>query len=368
MKKSSCFCQAQQANSSSFHTGPPAMLPTLSSASRPLLYDLAAWILMAIGLGLVLWAGLLGALLAGMAVYTITHALAKRLPDRLDSLGGRKVALALVATVLAGGLTLGGVWMTSFFSGYGSGPGLSALILRMADILAELKQLLPLWATENWPSGVHNFNQWAADLLKSHAGDVQALSQDVIKGLTRILIGMVLGGMVAVAQVGSTTSEKAPLAYALSGRLIRFATVFGQVVSAQVKISALNTFFTAIFLGVVLPLTGNALPFTKTMILLTFVVGLIPVLGNLISNTVITIIALSVSVWVAVAALAFLIVIHKVEYFLNAKIIGGQVQAKAWELLSAMLVMEACFGIAGVIAAPIYYAYIKRELRDRNLI
>ena len=40
----------------------------------------------------------------------------------------------------------------------------------------------------------------------------------------------------------------------------------------------------------------------------------------------------------------------------------------AWELLLAMLVMEAAFGISGLIAAPIYYAYLKDELVSRKLI
>jgi predicted PurR-regulated permease PerM len=30
--------------------------------------------------------------------------------------------------------------------------------------------------------------------------------------------------------------------------------------------------------------------------------------------------------------------------------------------------MEAAFGVAGVIAAPVFYAYIKKELSDRELI
>ena len=47
---------------------------------------------------------------------------------------------------------------------------------------------------------------------------------------------------------------------------------------------------------------------------------------------------------------------------------GGQIQARAWELLLAMLVMEAIFGIPGVVAAPIYYAYLKNELSAQNLI
>jgi hypothetical protein len=33
-----------------------------------------------------------------------------------------------------------------------------------------------------------------------------------------------------------------------------------------------------------------------------------------------------------------------------------------------MLVFEAAFGIPGVIAAPIFYAYAKSELTDRRLI
>jgi hypothetical protein len=36
----------------------------------------------------------------------------------------------------------------------------------------------------------------------------------------------------------------------------------------------------------------------------------------------------------------FLITIHKLEYLINAQIIGTQMRARAWELLIAMLVME----------------------------
>jgi predicted PurR-regulated permease PerM len=48
--------------------------------------------------------------------------------------------------------------------------------------------------------------------------------------------------------------------------------------------------------------------------------------------------------------------------------VGAQVHARMWELLVAMLVMEAAFGIAGLVAAPIYYAYLKRELKDAGLV
>jgi predicted PurR-regulated permease PerM len=119
---------------------------------------------------------------------------------------------------------------------------------------------------------------------------------------------------------------------------------------------------------VVLPVLEIHLPLVKTMILVTFIAGLLPVIGNLISNTVIVIVSLSYSAGAAIGSLAFLVLIHKLEYFVNARIVGTQIRARAWELLIAMLVMEAAFGVPGLIAAPILYAYIKDELTSRGLI
>jgi predicted PurR-regulated permease PerM len=110
------------------------------------------------------------------------------------------------------------------------------------------------------------------------------------------------------------------------------------------------------------------LPYAKTLVAITFLAGLLPVVGNLISNTVIVVVSLSRSESAALGSLAFLIVIHKLEYFLNARIVGGQISAKSWELLLAMLVFEAAFGLPGVVAGPIYYAYLKSELKQIGMV
>ena len=91
---------------------------------------------------------------------------------------------------------------------------------------------------------------------------------------------------------------------------------------------------------VILPFFDIDIPFKWTAVGIAFVVGLLPVVGNLISNTIIVILSLGVSFNVALASLLFLVIIHKFEYFLNAKIIGQQTQASAWEILLAILVME----------------------------
>jgi predicted PurR-regulated permease PerM len=185
--------------------------------------------------------------------------------------------------------------------------------------------------------------------------------------LVYILTGLIIGGMVAFTNKHDKI-KVAPLTSLLTHRVTMLHKSFSRIIFSQVKISAINTALTAIFIVVILPLFDIHLPFTKIMISVTFIFGLLPVIGNLISNTVIVLISLSVSPAVAFGSLAFLVIIHKLEYFLNAHIIGTNISARAWEILLAMLVMEAAFGLTGVIAAPIYYAYLKDELAARRLI
>jgi predicted PurR-regulated permease PerM len=182
-----------------------------------------------------------------------------------------------------------------------------------------------------------------------------------------VIIGMVIGAMVSLHQVREDDDPR-PLAQALTERVVRVGEAFRRVVFAQVRISAINTVFTAIYLVAVLPLFGVHLPFTKTLVVVTFVAGMLPVVGNLISNTLILVVSLSVSFEAGIASLAFLLVIHKLEYFLNARIVGGHIHARPWELLLAMLAMEAAFGLAGLAVAPVYYAYLKDELASRGLV
>jgi predicted PurR-regulated permease PerM len=207
----------------------------------------------------------------------------------------------------------------------------------------------------------------AARWLRDHADELQNFGTSFGGVLVKIVIGMIIGAMIALGD-SISSHQVGPLATSMAKRATVLGNAFRRVVFAQVRISAINTAFTAVYLLFVLRWFGVDLPLAKTIIAVTFIVGLMPVVGNLISNTVIVVVSLSVSIYAAVGSLVFLVVIHKLEYFLNARIIGSRIHAHAWELLLAMLVMDAAFGIAGVIAAPIYYAYLKDELTHRKLV
>ncbi|HKV08384.1 MAG TPA: AI-2E family transporter [Thermoanaerobaculia bacterium] len=328
--------------------------------------EIASWILAGLALFLVLYLHVLAALVGGLAVYEIVHILARRLRFiRGRHEVGKFIAVGLFAMLIVAALTLSIIGVIAFFrSDQGNLP---ALIGKMADIIETSREHLPVWLARELPANADELKNDLAQWLREHAGELQSIGADLGRAFVHALIGMIIGAIVSLYEARPSTNRE-PLADALTARASRLGDAFRRIVFAQVRISALNTVLTALYLLVVLPLLGVRLPFTKTLIVITFLAGLLPVIGNLISNTVIFVVSLSHSLGVAVGALIFLIVIHKLEYFINARIVGGEIQARAWELLLAMLIMEAAFGIAGLIAAPIYYAYLKAELSDRGLI
>jgi len=280
--------------------------------------------------------------------------------NQLQNVIGQVFAVFVIAAI--GAAILGLISLLS-----GGSENLSVLLQKMAEIIETGRSRLPPWMLSSLPEEPTELRAAAVAWLRENAGMLRSIGQDVWRALIHILFGLVIGGMVAVSrEVGAT--EHGPLVHALTTRARLLASAFRSVVFAQVRISALNTALTAVYLLGIVPWMGVHLPLTKTMIAVTFVAGLLPVLGNLISNTVIVVVSLSVSPIVAASSLAFLVVIHKLEYFVNARVMGGQIHARAWELLVAMLIMDAVFGIPGVIAAPIFYAYLKNELSAQKLI
>jgi predicted PurR-regulated permease PerM len=327
--------------------------------------EIASWLLAAGALFLVLRLHVLVALLAGLLVYELVHLIAPLLQRCLSNDRARLVAVVVLSVLIVGLLTAAILCIVLFFrSEVGS---LSALVRRMADIIEGNRNTLPDWLLASLPTNPDQLREAIVQRLRANAPTLQLAGWEAGRAFAQLLIGMVIGAMVALYEAARRRTEK-PLARALTDRIERLGNSFRQVVFAQIRISAVNATFTGLYLVVVLPLFGVHLPFSKTLIVVTFLTGLLPVVGNLISNTVIVIVSLSHSVHAASASLAFLIIIHKLEYFLNARIIGTQIQSRPWEILIAMVVMEAAFGVPGVVAAPIYYAYLKQELADRGLV
>ena len=138
-------------------------------------------------------------------------------------------------------------------------------------------------------------------------------------------------------------------------RFQTFYHSFARVMGAQMAISSINTGLTAIFVFWI------RLPYASLVIAVTFFCGLLPIIGNLISNTVIVCIAFTLTPRLGIVALVYLVVLHKLEYFLNSKIIGGRIHNPMWLTLLALIVAERLMGIPGIILAPVILDYLKTE-------
>ena len=337
--------------------------PRLTPPSRGV--KVASYCLMAATLLLVMLRGLLPGLLTVCLGFLLTRWLSARLRWLPLRLPGSGPTLAAVLVVLSP-LLLTVLALSHSRSYILAAPAQYRELLDfLARTVLELRLKLPPDIAVQLPEGAAEIQRAIAAYLGAKAGALAMAGRVWLTGVLYAYVGLLIGALAAVRARGRAHG---PLAQELTLRVARLGDAFRQIVAAQFWIASFNTLLTALFLLFVLPLWDMRLPYTPALITLTFVAGLVPIVGNLLCNAVITIVGLSVSPMAAVACLVFLILIHKAEYVINAKVVGQRTHMGVWELLSVMFVAEAVFGPAGLVAAPLFYAYLKKELEAARLV
>ena len=325
----------------------------------------AAYLLTGIALAGILALHLLVPFLAGLLVYQLVQSFTPLVERTLSTHRAKLIVVALFAAMVVA-LIVGAVFgLVSFFRS--DIENLPHLLVKVSAILDQVRAEIPPSLAGYLPDDIAGLQAKVLEWMRNHLPELQMMGARTLITLAETVIALVIGAVLSL-RIPVPAGSAGPLAEALTERASRFATAFHRVALSQITISVINTSFSAIYLMVVLPLFGIHLPLTKTMVAITFVAGLLPVVGNLISNTLVVTVSLGHSLIIGLGSLGFLIGIHKLEYVLGARIIGSRVKAQIWELLLAMMAMEAMFGVPGLVAAPIYYAYLKGELRDAGLI
>ena len=332
--------------------------------------EIAAWILVGGAIVFVLVQHLISALVAGLSLYLILDRVSRSFSRRLSGSTARPLALLIVALVTVG-VGIGAVALAVSLVRH-SAVTIPNMMNQMANILDSTRTRLGTIGDDIIPevlTDADNAKDAIAGWLKTHAQEMRAAGGWISVGLVHMIMGILLAILAFLRHVTKHDEHaRGPLARMLFEKIGRFCEAFARVAVAQIKISGVNTTLTAIYLLVLLPMFGIHVPFGTTLVLVTFICGLVPVLGNLISNTVITILSLGVSFGTAIASLVFLVLIHKLEYLINSRIVGGETDSQAWEILMAIIIGETAFGAGGVVLGPIIYAFVKRELRERALV
>ncbi len=284
---------------------------------------------------------------------------------RKFNFGGRKlVALALYLIVVAG-----------------IGCGLVIFVRRAYVVLPEVaEKTVPAVIRLAHEQGIElpfqDYGSLKAIVLREIPGaldDMGHYAQLAVREVALLVIGLVVAASVflnAGFHVGGDPHalRRTPYTMIVRHLTVRFRTFyrsFAAVIGAQIIISTINTSLTAIFI------IWTNYPHPNVTIGATFLCGLLPIVGNLLSNTLIIGVGLAVSPRLALLALAFLVTIHKLEYFLNSKIIGRRIKNPMWLTLIGLVLGERLMGIPGMIIAPVVLHYIKvetsKEARDELL-
>jgi predicted PurR-regulated permease PerM len=252
---------------------------------------------------------------------------------------------------------------------YGLGYLINQAVRVLPGVAEQAIPLLIQWAKEHQIelpfTDFDSLKDLALDSVKNQAhylGSVARFARGATSGFLLVLVSFIVAVGVFLQPRFELEAESPPLAtaysqfcQALAARARTFYSSFATVMGAQIIISAINTVLTSVFVLI------SHLPNGFVVIGATFLCGLIPVVGNVVSNTIVVGIAITVSPQKAIAALVFLVVVHKLEYFLNSKIVGDRIRNPFWLTLVALVLGEKLMGIPGMILAPVVLHYLKLE-------
>jgi predicted PurR-regulated permease PerM len=311
----------------------------------------------AVVLLLVLWLHLLPALVGALVGFVLYRVVGGDKPAASWRDHARTAVLTGLLLLLAG-FTFFQVFELLLNASHG---GLPRLLQLMADTLDQIRATAPAWIVGWLPDSAVSLQGSVSGWLRSHAGQVQQWGRDAFRVVLHLVVGLAIG-LLAAGRMRTLPGARLPRV--AQERWVQVTLAFADIMAAQLRISLVNSALTALYLLVGLKLFGYHVPLSLTLVAVTFVASFLPIVGNLLSNTAIIVASLTISAWLGVTSLVFLVVVHKLEYFLNAHFVGSRIRMPPYALLMSMLVLEAAFGAPGLVAAPIYCAWFIREARD----
>src|SRR5437773_4880092 len=278
---------------------------------------------------------------------------------QLYSLTRRKWLALTLFVIAVAGIAAAGVYFTR--AAILALPDVADTSIPSASAWAQKRQIeLPFSDFETLRQVVVGALGEEANYLRNVANVAKATTTNVVFSILGIVAAASLFFKIGLVPYRGTHRVKNNL-YSIccdqvSRRFRDFYRSFATVIGAQITISLINTMLTAIFVLAV------RLPYGPLVVAITFLCGLVPIVGNLVSNTVIVFIALTVSLKLAIGALVFLVVIHKLAYFLNSKIIDERIRNPVRLTLIALIIGERLMGIPGLILAPVVLNYVRVDM------
>jgi predicted PurR-regulated permease PerM len=238
---------------------------------------------------------------------------------------------------------------------------------RLAKLVVETRETLPeRMATirqHPWYLELQSHLPDSEDLAQSaehYAADVAKSAAAIGRGFLSALIGLILAIVYFLDEERIRAYRDGLSGKTLFGTLVRWCEHLAESVSLTVQLQLVVAACNAVLTLPVLLLLG--VPHVPALMVLIFVSGLIPVVGNLISGAVLVVLAYQVQGWFGVGLFVGLtFVLHKIEsYYLNPRLTARHVALPGFVLILSLLAWEHLLGFAGLfVSFPFLYLFGK---------
>jgi predicted PurR-regulated permease PerM len=243
------------------------------------------------------------------------------------------------------------------------GIGAWASAGRLARLMVETRDTLPqrmaALREHPWYAAFEEHlpdSEGLAQSAERYAADVARSAAAIGRAVLMALIGLILAVVYFLDEERIRAFRDSLDPRTLFGTLTRWGEHLAESVSLTVQVQLVVAACNALLTLPVLLLIG--VPRPGALMVLIFVTGLIPVVGNLLSGAVLVVLAYQVKGWFGVALFVGLtFVLHKIEsYYLNPRLTARHVALPAFVLILSLIAWEHLLGFAGLfVSFPFLY-------------
>lgn len=240
-----------------------------------------------------------------------------------------------------------------------------AISFMSKDLLVLIKESQNHLHTNLGFLGIHNLDDIIEKLNNFVKENMQILSNSLVT-ILKIFIGFILGFVFYFSSLKFKSENT--LEAAIINDLRRYGqkifSAFKNIIEVQIVVAILNTLVISI-LSFCFYLYGETLPFWYIIIPTTFVLSLIPVIGNLLINLFLLLSTIQISLIAAIIGISIFLVAHKLELIIIGKKIKEKINVSFILVLMSMLIGELLFNsMAGMLLGMVFMLAICLITRD----
>jgi predicted PurR-regulated permease PerM len=272
----------------------------------------------------------------------------------------RKLALLLLVVFGLGGVAL--------LVGVGVGRGAHHLVHMRETLPEKIASVRESLLYQRFHEHVGDPDK-VVEGAKHYAGDALRYASAIGHILVYSTVGLILAVVYLLEEEHLSALRSSIDPGSLIGTLIRWLGHLCDAVTVTVQLQLVVAACNAVLTLPVLLLLR--IPHVPSLMVLIFVSGLVPVVGNFVSGVVLSVLAYHAHGWAGVALFATLTaILHKIEsYYLNPRLTARHVSLPGFVLIVSLIAWEHLLGFVGLfVSFPFLFvgSRIKDEMRSET--